>query len=328
MKKKYLIIAVIIMSAVSLFAREQNDEISIGNTDLSFSTQPNPKGNKTSGLVRYYFSEDRDISSSFSCIYETRKTDSKLNDREDSLLLSKNKDLTMDLGLLEYRMSFFNNAFRIRPSLAFNATYSDTEEKGYFITSAAKPFHPKIPEEETINHVFKNKTDIWFFSPKLQTDSSLEIGFIKLKYSIEYIPVYYFTFNQTMTIMPLVSTGESNHSYNSTTSPYVKNSISTILFDFLEFKYIYEYQNLKFKQLKLNYNTGNSTWFFEPGKETNFIIKNYYFVINLRPNIFGQHEFVIGGGKRYLETTNDSTKEKIEDESEWIVNLGYESRFL
>jgi len=165
----------IIFSLVNLFAYNQQP-VSLGNLDMAFASQPNKKGSRSNGLMRFYYSDKRSISSGFSFIYETRKEDSDFLDRKNSLLLNESKDFTLDLYLLEYTF-YPSSILKFRLGAAFNVTTAESEEKGYFVTSPDDPFHPEVPVTATENQVFKNTMDTTFLAPKVQ----LDIVFVSLQ---------------------------------------------------------------------------------------------------------------------------------------------------
>ncbi len=315
MKKLFIIIIFGIFLCPG-FASEETTRI--GDFDFAFSSQPNPDGNRTEGMLRYYYNDI--ISSSFAGIYETRKTDSELSIRKDSLIVSKTKDLYLDIFFIEYKMSLIEKDLTLSIGAALNLTNSTLKEKGFFITSPTNPFHPDVPETVTTNHVLNNDQAIWFYSPKIQANLKFIHDILKVDYVFEAIPIFKYDIDQTMSITPLVPAGEASYETSGSGTPYLKSNIRLLFVDLIEFQYIHEYQKFKFKQLGIGYNSG---WILEEKEENEFTITSKTLLINLRPDLFMDIDLILGAGKRFLSTKNNTTSEDAIDESEWIYNLGF-----
>lgn len=318
--KKLLVLAFLLF-AVAAFAAE--DDSIADKIDFHLSNTPSENGDKTFSYFRWFFNEN--LSSGIYFVYEKRKTDSTLSGRSESLLVADSKDTIVDFFPLEYN-STVSSFLRWRIGAGFNVTKNELEEKGYFITSPANPFHPMIAETSTINNVYKNTSDSIFYTGKIQFEFFIRgfDGFLNISNRSEYIPYYYLKSSQEINITPLTVNGPVSNDYNGGSAPYLMNEFKIHIFKLLELQYQVEYQKLKYEQIGIDHN--GSDWILAVKDENKYKIFNYSYLINFKPEIFEEVDFVIGFGKKWLNTKNETTGEKPVDESEWIYNIGVTSK--
>lgn len=320
MLKKVLLFAVLFFS-VSLFASE-SDPIA-DRIDFYLANTPSKNGDRTFSYFRWFY--EKNISSGIYFVYEKRKTDSRLSGRDESLLVSDSKDTILDIFPFEYT-GYSGEVLKWRLGAGFNVTKNELEENGYFITSPSNPFHPSIAETSTTNHVFKNTSDTIFYTGKIQFQFFIRgfDGYFKIDNRSEYIPYYYLKNSQETDITPLTSNGPVSNDYKGGAAPYLMNELKVHIFKLFEFQYQVEYQKLKFEQIAVNWS--GSEWILEVQDENKYTIYNYSLLFNFKPDIFEDMDFIIGFGKKWLNTKNDTTGEKQVEENEWIYNIGVTSK--
>ena len=317
--KKFLIFIYLIF-AVSLSASES--ETIADKIDFHLSNTPSENGDKTFSYFRWLYNDN--FSTGLYFVYEKRKTDSTLDDRAESLVVSDSRDTTFDFFPVEYRNSLGNVA-KWRLGAGFNVTKNKLKEDGYFITSPSNPFHPLLTEIETTNHVFKNESELLFYTGKIQFELSLRLldGYFNINNRSEYIPYYYLKSSQEINITPLTSNGPVSNNYSGGSAPYLMNEVKIHMLKLFEIQYQVEYQKLKYEQIGLDYDSG---WILVAQDENKYTIFNYSLIFNFRPDIFEEVDFIIGFGKKWLNTKNDTTNETAYKENEWVYNIGVTSK--
>lgn len=319
--KKLLVLVLLLFAAAASAA--ENDSIA-DKIDFHLSNTPSETGDKTFSYFRWFY--DDNFSTGIYFLYEKRKTDSALDDRAESLLVTDSKDTVFDFFPVEYRNNI-GDVFKWRAGAGFNMTKNKLEEDGYFITSPTNPFHPDLPEFVTTNHVFKNRSESVFYTGKIQLQFFFRIfdGYFNIDNRSEYIPYYYLKSSQETNITPLVINGPVSNNYKGSSGPYLMNEIKIHLLKLFEIQYQVEYQKLKYEQINVDL-TDTLDWVLVVRDEQRYTIKNYSLLFNFRPDIFEEVDFILGFGKKWLNTKNESTGEKPVDESEWVYNIGVTSK--
>jgi len=318
---KKIVFFMILMISINSFAAETGSIID--KIDFHLSNTPSENGDKTFSYFRWLYNDN--LSSGIYFVYEKRKTDTKLSGRADSLLVADTKDTILDFFPLEYNSSA-GGFIKWRIGAGLNVTKNELEEKGYFVTSPSNPFHPSITEVSTTNHVYKNTSDSIFYTGKIQFEFFIRgfEGFLNISNRSEYIPYYYLMSSQDINITPLTVNGPVSNDYEGGSAPYLMNEVKIHIFKLFELQYQVEYQKLKYEQIGIDYN--GSDWILSVNDENKYTIYNYSCLINFKPEIFEDVDFVIGFGKKWLNTKNETTGEKPVDESEWIYNIGVTSK--
>jgi hypothetical protein len=101
------------------------------------------------------------------------------------------------------------------------------------------------------------------------------------------------------------------------------NEVKIHMLKLFEIQYQVEYQKLKYEQIGLDYDSG---WILVAQDENKYTIFNYSLIFNFRPDIFEEVDFIIGFGKKWLNTKNDTTNETAYKENEWVYNIGVTSK--
>lgn len=309
MKKLFLLL--IIFISIPLFADESVETADLSNTskiDYEFSLQPKDDMTyRTFGMFRYLYSDE--LSSKFFASYETYKLEEEMKGFPGSSREEKSSDAMLDFYFIEYASKLLNDTLKLRAGLAFNIFIQNTEETADFTYGG-------------VSQHSDNVNDVCFYSPKIELEAVYKYDRFGLKYQAEYIPVYYYTFNQEISITPLVSSGTVTNKYNDMGYPYLKNDIIVKLW-FIELQGIHEYQALKFKLLTLANDTAGYRFLPQISK---FHISNFTLFLNFRINVFENSDLVLGAGKKYEKTVNDDTNDVLRDRSQWMFNVSFMDR--
>ncbi len=129
--------------------------------------------------------------------------------------------------------------------------------------------------------------------------------------------------SQEINITPLTSNGPVSNNYSGGSAPYLMNEVKIHMLKLFEIQYQVEYQKLKYEQIGLDYDSG---WILVAQDENKYTIFNYSLIFNFRPDIFEEVDFIIGFGKKWLNTKNDTTNETAYKENEWVYNIGVTSK--
>lgn len=300
---KTIFTALLLAFATNAFAGDSITE----SLKLNLMNTPSKNGDKTYSYIRWLY--DDTYSSSIYFTYEKRTTDSKLAGLDESLLLSKTTDVIADFFPIELRGNPAEG-ITMRGGLGLNITYNKLEEQGYFNNGA--------------NQIFKNRSESTFYTVKLQGEFTFNLlnGNFTINDRVECIPVYYLMSSQKMSILPLATNSPVSNDYEGISFPYAMNDLKFYIFRLFEIQYTVEYQRLNYEQIDLN-DTADALVVKDENKYTIF---NQTIMINLRPDIFKDLDLVLGFGKKYFSTKNNTTGEDPVKSNEWVYNIGVTSK--
>ena len=299
MKKKFnTILCVLLLSAI------HNKPLNAAS-DYEANFQPkDDKTYKAYGLFRILYTEN--FSSKIHLSHETYEIDGKIEGMDVSEKKTESSDTIVDVYLFELSSFFNRDRLKFTLGAAFNYFRQKAKEEGTFTYNMTK-------------QMFENNTIVDFYSPKFEFEAYYDIEEMKFRYLVEYVPIYYYQFEQNIFILPLVPSGEKSNSYSDTCQPYVKNDVRLTI-KFVEFQFIHEYQKIKFKLLTLK-SIGGGNYEFQP-EVANYYISNFTLLLNLRINLIDKSDLVIGGGKKFERTVNSDTNEIAIKRSQWVFDIG------
>ncbi|OHD13384.1 MAG: hypothetical protein A2Y41_11310 [Spirochaetes bacterium GWB1_36_13] len=326
MKKKFilLIFSLIIVSSPIVSAEETKQDNACGENQkeeekkpyvYQINAQPNPKGSKTTGMGRYLFTDTLFASAFFG--YEKRQDDFSFENMPDSLILEKSESVNLDL-FFEYSVSLLDGSLRFVPGAGLTGVYSQSSQKGHFLSG---PNYSVYTASNT-NQVFENLVKFYILGPKLQLSSFFKLDdILSIEHVIGYVPLYTYSLKQIISLRPLIA-GETTYTAMNNSAPYLTNELKIAVFDLAELQLNHEYQILQYKEIAPVSNADRTVTTFQIQPKTSYQINNLSFLINLKPVIMDKI-IILGVGKRYLQTKNQTTGVYEVDSSEWIFNIGF-----
>ena len=201
--------------------------------------------------------------------------------------------------------------YRVTLGGGANVTVMDLEERGYFV----------LPGVDG-NQAFANNYDVTFVAPALRFGASLETSSLRIEYGLFASPLYRLSFDQTMSISPLVAETGTN-TFAAWGAPLLENDLRIRVLDFLGLHGVYEYQRLNFRQLDL---VSDGVVYSFAALEKPYAIHRYtVFGEVLIPFDAGsRHSIVVGFGRTGSLTRDLLSGESLVDEGEWLFNVGFD----
>jgi hypothetical protein len=270
--------------------------------DAGFSSLPLEGGTRNDGFITYQWQDS--LSTSFRVTLEGTATNDEVAGFPDSLLVAEGRVTNIALYPIEYRVHRYALDLTVGAGASYNRR--KVTEKGNFVFVDPQLFNNEYLADR--------------YGVSIRADVRGHLPPLTLQYATFLVPLYFLSFQQDISIQPLVS--EVAAFDTTATGGLAWHQTAKIGFwQLVQLETTYEVDVLSFDILRLS--TDGSQYLFETAK-SDTLVQTFRGFINLLIPVADASGFSIGGGFQYSTITDRSAENsQTLEESRWIYKLEY-----
>ncbi len=273
--------------------------------NVGFSTLPLDGGARNEGTVSYQWNER--FATSFQGVLESTATNDEVAGFPDSLLYTEEEVMDLSLYPLEYGLVSPQAEFSVGAGLNYNRR--SVLEKGNFVFNDPQ--------------VFNNEYTADRYGAAANAHLRFGAARFALEYSTSFVPLYFFSFQQDISIQPLVSDDRSYSTF-ATGGLAWQQAARLGLWRFLQMEATYDLDILSFDILNLSYD--GSEYLFEAG-ESDTLVQTFRGFANLIIPVSDESGLSVGGGYEFSTLIDRAASNSNPlEESRWIYKVEYGQR--
>jgi len=301
MNRMQLFLILVFFIPLSAFSSDFADNVSFG-----FSSAPQPEGDMIRGHIGYQYSDA--LSGRVSIRNERSTSTGTVSDIENSLKVTEESTLIANVFPVQYQLDI--SSLKLTAGLGINTQMLNSKETGHFVLNSE-------------NQIFDNTYRALFYAPMMRAGLRYRMPGIVFSYAGNGAPVYWYTFDQTISIDPLISEKGTNW-YRSDGGPYLENEVKLTLFNYLRLNVEHTYQIINFTLQ--NMDVANDGWTSSESKyQINGLALIGSIVLDLKEMGMGTGSVEIGGGIDYSFTKDlKNSDAEITKDSSPVFNIGFE----